>query len=103
MLLVPLPSFSSPRRIFGEKHLCQAINLAGWLRFKASKENNPRLRELAKEAIRNADSDVRKRAKSLMKNYPNLIPKVKMELVWPEETKKKWRIVMGDEPRHRSS
>ncbi len=76
----------------------QAINLAGWLRFKKSGEVNPRLMELAKEAIRNAPENVRKRAGILLKNYPSLIPTVRMELAWQEETKKKWKSLMGDEP-----
>ncbi len=76
----------------------QAINLAGWLRFKASGEVNPRLLAFAKEVIRTAPNNVRNRAEILLKNYPSLIPRVRMELSWPEETKKKWKSIMGAEP-----
>ena len=52
--------------------------------------------QLAKEAIRTAPFNLRKRAEYLLKDYPNLIPKVRMELIWREETNKKWKSVMGD-------
>ncbi len=51
--------------------------------------------QLVKEAIRTIPSNLRKKSGIPPKRLPQLIPKVRMDLIWLEETKK-WKSVMGD-------
>jgi hypothetical protein len=77
----------------------EAINLAAWLRFKEKGELNPQLIALSKKAIDSASMNAIERAQIILKNYPNLIPKVDVtELKWPDETKTKWIQIFGCEP-----
>jgi len=77
----------------------EAINLAGWLRFKEKGELNPQLVALSKKAIDAASLDAVGRAQVILKNYPDLVPKVDVTtLRWPDETKVKWMQIFGGEP-----
>lgn len=77
----------------------QAINLAGWLRFKENGEMNPQLVALSKKAIDTASLDAIGRAQVILKNCPDLVPKVAgTELKWPVETKIEWIRIFGGEP-----
>jgi hypothetical protein len=77
----------------------KAINLAGWLQFKENGELNPQLIALSKKAIDAASMDAIGRAQVILKNYPDLVPKVNgTELKWPDETKIKWIEIFGGEP-----
>jgi hypothetical protein len=77
----------------------EAINLAGWLRFKETGELNPQLIALSKKAIDAASIDAIGRAQVILKNYPDLVPKVAgTELKWPDETKIEWIRIFGGEP-----
>lgn len=79
-----------------------ALNLACWLRFMEKKRLSsvdPDLIELAHKAIDSASLSVIKKAQLIRNDYPNLIPKVGLnELVWPKQTKRKWKQVFGDDP-----
>ncbi len=76
-----------------------AVNLAPWLRFKESGELNPRLISLANKAIDKASLDVILRAQLILKNSPELVPKISgTELKWPEQTKQEWIKVFGANP-----
>ena len=82
-----------------EREAEDAINLASWLCLKEKGEQNPKLEELSKRAINNASVDTLRRAKDILKNYPDLVPKVNLNgLEWPEETKIKWRQIFGSKP-----
>ena len=77
----------------------QAINLAGWLRFKEKGELKPRLIALSNEAIESASMKAIEKAQVILKNYPNLVPNVEAgEVKWLEETKAKWVEVFGCDP-----
>ena len=77
----------------------QAINLAGWLRFKETGELNPQLVALSKKAIDAASLDAVGRAQVILKNCPDLVPKVAgTELKWPDETNIEWIKIFGGEP-----
>lgn len=76
-----------------------AINLAAWLRFKASGELNLQLIALSKKAIDAASMDVLERAQIILKNFPDLVPEANAtELRWPEQTKIEWIRIFGGEP-----
>ena len=88
-----------------------AINLTCWLCWKEKGEQNPELEAFSKEALNNASVDTFRRAKNILTNYPELVPKFTptamflepspkaglTELRWPEETKVKWRHVFSSE------
>lgn len=77
----------------------QAINLAGWLRFKEKGELKPNLIALSNEALESASIKTIKKAHVILKNYPDLVPNVEAtEVRWPDETKVKWVEVFGCEP-----
>ena len=77
----------------------QAINLAGWLRFKEKGELKPRLIALSNEALESTSMKAIEKAQVILKNYPNLVPNVEAdEVKWPDETKLKWIQVFGCEP-----
>lgn len=77
----------------------KAINLAGWLVFKQKNELNPQLIALTQQAINNSSLEIMERAQIILKNYPNLAPRVNgSELTWPDETKKTWIEVFGYPP-----
>lgn len=77
----------------------EAINLAAWLGFKESGELNPQLIALSKKAINNASTSAIAKAQVILKNFPELVPKINAgKLGWPDETKKKWIQVFGSEP-----
>jgi hypothetical protein len=77
----------------------KALNLAGWLCFKESGELNPQLIALTKQAIDTSSMEIIARAQEILKNYPDLVPKVNVtELKWPDETKTKWIQVFGYPP-----
>jgi len=89
------PESSQDARWIAER----AINLAGWLSLKEKHELNPQLIALAQQAINNASMEVIERAQTILKNYPELVPKVDVtELKWPDETKAKWVEVFGYPP-----
>lgn len=79
-----------------------ALNLACWLRFMEKKRLSsvdPDLIEFAHKVIDSAALSVIKKAQLIRKEYPNLIPKVGLNgLIWPKQTKRKWKQVFGDEP-----
>jgi len=76
--------------------------LAGWLMFREKGGLNPRLVALSKKAINDARMSAIERAQAILKNYPDLVPKVDATaLRWPDETKLKWiQIFGGDPPAH---
>lgn len=77
----------------------QAINLAGWLRFKEKGELKPRLIAMSKEALESASMKAIEKAQVILKNYPTLVPNVEAaEVKWPDETKAKWVEVFGCDP-----
>lgn len=77
----------------------QAINLAAWLHFRESGELNPQLIASSKRAIDKASMSAIAKAQVILKNYPELVPKINAgKLEWPDETKKKWVQVFGSEP-----
>ena len=77
----------------------QAINLAGWLWFRENGELNPQLISLSKKAIDAASLDAVGRGQVILKNCPDLVPKVDgAELKWPGETKIEWIRIFGGEP-----
>ena len=77
----------------------EALNLAAWLSYKEKSQGNAKLIALSRRAINSASLSAIKRAQVMLKNCPNLIPKVNSNLLtWPEETKVKWVEVFGDEP-----
>jgi hypothetical protein len=77
----------------------QAINLAGWLRFKARGELNHQLIVLTNKAIDAASMNTIEKAQVILKKYPELVPEVNVTgLIWPDETKIKWIQTFGSEP-----
>ena len=77
----------------------QAVNLAGWLKYKEKGEENQVLTALFKEAIESAHPDTLRKAQIIVKNYPDLVPRMESnQLRWPEETKAKWIQVFAEEP-----
>jgi hypothetical protein len=77
----------------------ETLNLASWINYKNGSEENPKLMALSRKAINSASLEAIKRAQVILKNYPELIPKVgSNQLMWPEETKAKWVAVFADEP-----
>ena len=77
----------------------QTINLAAWLRFKASGELNPQLITRSKKVIDTATMSAIGRAQEILKKYPEIVPEInETELKWPDEAKKKWIEVFGCEP-----
>lgn len=78
-----------------------ALNLACWLRFMEKKRLSsvdPDLIEFAHKVIDSAALSVIKKAQLIRKDYPTLIPKVgSNELIWPKQTKMKWKQVFGDD------
>jgi hypothetical protein len=77
----------------------ETLNLAAWINCKNSGEQNNKLIALSRKAINSASLDAIKRAQVILKNYPELVPKVgSNQLIWPEETKIKWVEVFADEP-----
>ena len=54
----------------------RTLNLAAWLRYKDCGEGNSRLLTLSKTAINSASLDAIKRAQVVLKNYPDLVPKI---------------------------
>lgn len=96
--LAPETRWKEPQE-HAEREAKDAINLAGWLRWKQKGERNSQLEALSTEAINNASKDTERRAQDILENYPDLVPKVNgTELQWPEETKKKWRQIFSSEP-----
>jgi hypothetical protein len=96
--LAPQTGWAEPQEN-AEKEAEHAVNLAGWLLWKQKSENNSRLEELSAEAINNASPDTGRRAKNILKMYPDLVPVVDgTELRWPEETKRNWQQIFGCEP-----
>lgn len=108
-----------------EKEAKEAINLTTWLGWKEKGEQNPRLEGLYRQALNCASSDVLKRAKDILTNFPDLVPTVWVEpemhfepskrptckgivdpfasrrliaIDWPEKTKNRWRCIFGSEP-----
>jgi hypothetical protein len=77
----------------------EAINLAGWLWLKEKGELSPLLFTLYKMSIEAASMSVIGKAQAILKNYPDLVPKVSGEaLRWPDETKRKWMQLFGVRP-----
>ena len=77
----------------------EAINLATWLRFNESGELNPQLIASSKKAIDKASMSAIAKAQVILKNYPELVPRINAgKLEWPDETKNKWMQVFGSEP-----
>jgi hypothetical protein len=77
----------------------QAIDLTGWLRFRMSGDLNPELVALAKEAVDSASLKAIGRAQVILKNCPDLVPKIDgAKLKWPDETKTEWIRIFGGEP-----
>ena len=77
----------------------KAINLAGWLALKEKNQPNPQLIALTQQSINNSSMEVIERAQTILKNYPELVPKVNViELKWPNKTKAKWVEVFGYPP-----
>lgn len=77
----------------------QAINLAGWLNFKEKGESNPQLIALSQRAIDSAPMKAMNRAQLILKNCPDIVPKVHLnELKWSFETKTMWIQVFGNKP-----
>jgi len=82
----------------------QAIDLAGWLRFRKCGDLNPTLVALAKEAVDSASLKAIGRAQVILKNCPDLVPKVDgATLRWPDEAKMEWIRIFGGEPPAQSS
>ena len=76
-----------------------AINLAGWLWLKEKGEFTPLLFSLYKKSFESASMSVIGKAQIILKNYPDLVPKVSGEaLRWPDETKRKWTELFGVRP-----
>jgi len=77
----------------------EAINLAGWLRFKESHPLNPELIAACNKAIDAASLKGIQRAQDILKNYPVLAPKVNSAaLVWSDETNIRWIQAFGCKP-----
>jgi len=82
-----------------EREAKDAINLAGWFCWKQKGEQDPIAKELATEAINNASLDVRRRAETILKLFPELVPVAcRRVLQWPRETQRRWRQLFGSEP-----
>ncbi len=79
-----------------------ALNLACCLMFMEKKRLSsldPDLIDFAHKTISSAALNVIKKSQLIHSDYPNLIPKVGLnELVWPKQTKRKWKQVFGDQP-----
>lgn len=93
-------SHCKPESWEGAKWIAErAINLASWLSFKEKNELNPQLIALTQQAINNSSMEIIERSQSILKNYPELVPKVDVTgLKWPDETKAKWVEVIGYPP-----
>jgi hypothetical protein len=77
----------------------QAIELAGWLQFRKCGDLNPALVALAREAVDSASLKAIGRAQVILKNCPDLVPKVNgTKLKWPDETRMEWIRIFGGEP-----
>jgi rubrerythrin len=103
-----------------------ALDFAGLLSWKEKNEPNTQLESYYKKAASQASPETSKRARCILVNYPNLVPKewsvpdlppkaeskrprgkglvapkpdlYEAGLWWPEETKTVWRRVFGNEP-----
>jgi hypothetical protein len=102
-----------------EKEAEEAINLAGWMKWRAEDGQNHKLAEMAQEAMCTASPHIVKRAEKILKNFPELAPEAKPShskrdgessfytsaglSEWPEEAKKAWRKVFLKKPPTSSS
>jgi hypothetical protein len=102
-----------------EKEAEEAINLAGWMSWLAKEEQNAELNAIAREAIQTAQSSIIERAKKILENFPQLVPKAKPSShsrnsrseiytsagleAWPEETNRAWKKAFSKEPPASSS
>ncbi len=74
----------------------EAINLAGWLRLKKCGDVDHEAIALSRRAINNASVSAIRKAKLIIKNYPELVPRVGgSALRWPEETMFQWLQIFG--------
>jgi hypothetical protein len=77
----------------------QALNLAGWIRFKEKGEPNPQLIALSKRAIDSAPMKAMSRAQLILKNNPDIVSRVNSkDLKWSFEAKSIWIQVFGTKP-----
>jgi hypothetical protein len=81
-----------------EKDAKDAINLAIWLNGEEKGEVTTELKPMFEKVKAKASKDVQKRAKSILKNCPELVSGVNMNrMTWPEQTKAKWYQVFRTE------
>ncbi len=82
-----------------EKTAENAINLAGWLRWKKEGKQDPELEALYKEAMQGALTSTIERAQDIYKNCSFLAPHVGYSRIeWPRITKDCWRQIFHSEP-----
>ena len=73
--------------------------MGGWISFKEKGEPNLQLIALSQRAIDSAPMKAMSRAQLILKNNPDLVPKVNSEdLTWSFETKYIWIQVFGTKP-----
>ena len=96
--LAPQTGWREPNE-HAEREVEDAVNLAGWLLWKQKGVQDARLEALSADAIATASPDTEKRAQAILRNYPELVPRInRAELEWPEQAKVKWRQIFGTEP-----
>ena len=96
----------------------ESINLAAWMKWlrkgdESREYSSTQINELdrkAKKVIESATPEVIKKARDILKNYPELLPKARPREVspsvfiltgldpWPEETKRVWRYIFREKP-----
>ena len=87
----------SPRE--AEKMAENAINLAGWLRWRKEGKQDPELETLYQKAIQGSLTGTIERAQAIFKNCSFLAPSVEYSRIeWPRITKDCWRQVFHSEP-----
>ena len=73
-----------------------AINVAGWLIWGESKDQDPKMQTIANKEINKASKSTLRRAQMIAQNYPTLAAKVSFtQIVWQEETKSKWTEIFN--------
>jgi len=87
----------SPRE--AEKTAENAVNLAGWLRWRKEGKQDPELETLYQKAIQGSLTGTIERAQAIFKNCSFLAPSVGYSRIeWPRITKDCWRQVFHSEP-----